>query len=306
MTHISTSALIMPYFVVEGNRKRIPIASMPGIYRLSIDKLVKDAQEAKNLGINKVLIFGVCPVNKKDNFGSYAYSVKNIVSEAVAALKKRIKGLSVITDVCLCAYTAHGHCGVLESQKKAVINNTRTLKLLSKIALSHARAGADWVAPSAMAGKQVLAIRQALDKGGFKRVKIMGYSAKFCSNFYGPFRDAAGSAPGFGDRSGYQLNFRDAKQALREISEDIKEGADAVMVKPALSYLDIIKTADEKFDLPLAAYNVSGEYALVKFGARRGLWDERRMVFEIITSLKRAGADFIITYHAKDIAKWLK
>jgi len=318
--HISAGEFIMPYFVIKGNRKREPIASMPGIARLTIDNLVKEVRQAKKLGINKVFIFGVCPASKKNNSGSYAYSAKNIVSEAVSALKEKIKGISIITDVCLCAYTTHGHCGILRPQghpsaslgtgkatrPQVNIDNKKTLSALAKIALLHAQAGADWVAPSAMAEKQVLAIRQTLDRNGFKGVKIMGYSAKFCSNFYGPFRDAANSAPGFGDRSSYQLDSGDTKQAIREIRYDIKEGADAVMVKPALSYLDIIKTADEKFKFPLAAYNVSGEYALVKFGARQGLWDEKRIVFEIITSIKRAGADFIITYHAKDIAKWIK
>ena len=296
----------MPYFIIEGRNKKEPVAHMPGIARLTMDNLLKDISEAKQLGISKVLLFGACPRQYKDNLASYAYAKNNIVSRAVAELKRKIKGVSIITDVCLCAYTAHGHCGILKTEDKVCIDNKETLKVLAKIALSHAQAGADWVAPSAMAKGQVSAIREALDKEGFKKTEILGYSAKFNSNFYGPFREAVDSAPKFGNRKAYQLDYHDAKKALREIDEDIREGAAMVMVKPALSYLDIIKEAKRKFNYPLAAYNVSGEYALVKMGASIGLWQEKEVALEIITSIKRAGADYIITYHAKDVAKWIK
>ncbi len=304
MPKISSKNLIMPYFVVEGNNKKEPVPNMPGVVRLSVDNLCEDAEEAKRLGINRVLLFGVCPRYSKDKFGSYAYAKNNIVSKAIAELKRKIKGVSIITDVCLCAYTSSGHCGILTKGNK--VDNKRTLDALSKIALAHASSGADWVAPSAMAKNEVFAIRKALDKNGFWDVKILGYSAKFFSNFYGPFRQAADSAPKFGDRRAYQLDNSDEKRALKEIDNDIKEGADMVMVKPALCYLDIIRAARMSFTQPLAAYNTSGEYAFVKMGANIGLWQEEKVVFEIITSIKRAGADFIITYHAKDIAKWLK
>ncbi|MDD5476841.1 MAG: porphobilinogen synthase [Candidatus Omnitrophica bacterium] len=304
MQNISAKDLIMPYFVIEGRNKKEPVANMPGIFRLTIDNLLEEISEAKRLGISRVLLFGACPRQYKNESASYAYAKNNIVPRAVAGLKRKIKGVSVITDVCLCAYTSHGHCGILNKKNK--IDNRKTLEALSKIAFVHADSGADWVAPSAMAKKQVSAIRSALDKNGFSKVKIMGYSAKFASNFYGPFRDAVDSAPKFGNRKAYQLDYTDAKKALREIRDDIREGADMVMVKPALSYLDIIKEAKQKFNYPLAVYNVSGEFALVKMGANIGLWQEKEVVFEIITSLKRAGADYIITYHAKDIAQWIK
>ena len=301
---IKKSDLIMPYFVIEGRRKIEPITSMPGIARLSIDNLLKDIGGLRKLGIKKVLLFGVCSPKYKDEKASYAYSLEGIVPQAVAAIKRELKDVTVITDVCLCAYTLHGHCGIVKSRVK--IDNKKTLKALSEIALRHAEAGADWVAPSAMAKKQVYTIRKSLDKNGFKKTKILGYSAKFASNFYGPFRDAADSAPKFGDRKAYQLDYSDLRQALSEIEDDIKEGADAVMVKPALSYLDIISRAKQKFNKPLVAYNVSGEYSFVKLGAKFGFWDERKMVNEIMASIKRAGADSIITYHAKDIAGWPK
>lgn len=305
MLKLFSKDLIMPYFVIEGRNKKEPVRNMPGIARLSIDNLCEDAQEAKGYGIDRVLLFGVCPRRYKNKFGSYAYTQNSIISRAVAELKRKIKGLSVITDVCLCAYTSSGHCGILNRKNK--IDNRRTLEALSKIALAHAAGGVDWVAPSAMAKKQVCAIRKTLDKNGFSKVKILGYSAKFASNFYGPFRKAADSAPKFGDRKAYQLDYSDGKKALREIDDDIKEGADMVMLKPALSYLDIIKEARQKFSQsPLAVFNTSGEYAFVKMGTEKGLWQEKEVVLEIITSIKRAGADVIITYHAKDIAKWLK
>ncbi|MFA5146825.1 MAG: porphobilinogen synthase [Candidatus Omnitrophota bacterium] len=300
---IKTDDLICPYFVTGGKGIEERIRSFPGQFRFSIDRLAKDMDGLAGSGINKVLIFGV-PAGK-DGQGSFAYLKNNIVSSAVREIKKRFPRLKVMTDVCLCAYTNHGHCGILKGRDKQ-IDNKATLETLSRIAVAHAEAGADYVAPSAMAKGQVKAIRKALDGNGHRKTKIMGYSAKFASNFYGPFRNAAKSAPAFGDRRAYQLNYRDRKNALREIGDDIGEGADIVMVKPALSYLDIIRETRSEYSIPLAAYNVSGEYAFVKHGVRQGLWREKEIVFEIVSSIKRAGADLIITYHARDIARWLK
>jgi len=281
---------------------------MPGVYRFSIDTLVKEAGKAWESGITRVLLFGLA--EEKDEYGSAAYKNGNIVNRAVSVLKKNFPTLIVMTDVCLCAYTSHGHCGMLkDSYSDAVsvrINKEATLLKLATMALSHAAAGADYVAPSAMVDEQVKAIRYALDKNGYQNTKIMGYSTKFASQFYGPFRDAANSAPEFGDRRAYQVDYADRERALTEVGNDINEGADIVMIKPALCYLDIIREAKAEFDYPLAAYNVSGEYAMVKMGARLGLWDERKMVSEIMTAIKRAGADIIITYHALDIAQWLR
>ena len=312
---LSTKDLILPYFVEEGKNKKEAIKNFPGVFRFSVDRLIRDVEAACRLGMGKIFFFGIS--GKKDEKGSAAYEENSIVAQAVKEVKKEFPGMVVMTDVCLCAYTTHGHCGVLNSEVRprrsgprsdldCRIDNGRTLDALAKMALRHAEAGTDWVAPSAMAKKQVAAIRAALDKNGFKKTKILGFSAKFASNFYGPFRQAADSAPAFGDRSSYQLDYRDAGFALREIEADIKEGADMAMVKPALSYLDIVRLARQKFGFPLAVYNVSGEYAFVKYGAKTGLWDEKKMVFEVLTSIKRAGADWIITYHAKDIARWLK
>ncbi len=301
--NFALNSFIFPYFVTEGRNKKEEIKSFPGIYRFSLDRLIQDVKETRRLGLNKILLFGI--PDSKDQLGKTAYNKDNIVSAAVKELKAEFLDLVVMTDVCLCAYTNHGHCAILRSSARQIDRNA-TLDTLTKIAIAHAEAGADWVAPSAMAKGQVFAIRRALDKNGYKRTKIMGYSAKFCSNFYGPFRNAAASAAKFGDRSGYQLDFKDARNAMKEIKDDIREGADMVMVKPSLSYLDIIKEVSLKFAHPLAAYNVSGEYAFVKYGVKAGLWDEKKIVTEIISSIKRAGADFIITYHAKDIAKWQK
>ena len=300
---IDVKDLIYPLFIKDGKGTREEIVSMPGIYRFSPDAVVREAREATRQGIRAVILFGV--PDKKDRDGTDAYKKDGAVASAVRNLKRDVPGLIIMTDVCLCAYTSHGHCGIVKPGQKSIAHKA-TLKALSRMALSHAQAGADYVAPSAMAKAQVSAIRKALDAYGFKNTKIMGYSAKFASSFYGPFRDAAGSSPKFGDRSGYQLDYKDTEKALSEIADDIKEGADIVMVKPALAYLDIIYRARERFKTKLAAYNVSGEYAFVKHGAKLGYWDERKMVFEIIASIKRAGADLIITYHAKDIAKWLK
>lgn len=300
---ISTKDLVLPFFLNAGENNKEPIKSLPGINRLSVDNLIEDIKEVRNLGINKVLLFGMG--KNKDLSGSDAFNENGLVQQAVKAIKVQYKDIIVITDVCLCAYTSHGHCGILKSSNEVIIDNFNTIKTLAKIALSHARAGADWVAPSAMAKKQVLEIRKTLDKNGYTSTKILGYSAKFCSNFYGPFREAVNSSPKFGDRSGYQLNFSDAKKAIKEIQDDAKEGADAVMIKPALCYLDIIKEASSKVNLPLAAYNVSAEYAMVKAYCHSPDL-EKKLVLEILTSIKRAGADLIITYHAKEVAKWLR
>jgi len=304
---INLDNLIYPYFVISGKGRKQVIKSFPGVYRFSIDRILGDIYETSKLGINKMLLFGI--PDRKDVSALEAFKDDNIVSLAVKAIKNEFPGLSIFTDVCLCAYTSHGHCGIIKSQVRSqksqvLFDYKKTLEVLAKIALSHAKAGADWVAPSAMAKNQVHVIRSTLDKHGFTKTKILGYSAKFASNFYGPFRNAADSSPRFGDRNGYQLAYTDADAALRELRDDIKEGADMVMVKPALSYLDVIRQAHDKFRHPLAAYNVSAEYAFVKYGGRHGLWDEKKMVLEIVSSIKRAGADLVISYHAKDIAKW--
>ncbi len=299
-------SLIMPYFVVSGKKIRRPVPSMPGVCQLSIDQLIKDIQSARDLGIRGVILFGIPP--EKDLLGSGAYADDGIVQEAVKAVKAKIKDMLVVTDVCLCEYTSHGHCCVLKEKRSSddFIDLPRTLKCLAATALSHARAGADMVAPSAMMKGQVAAIRTALDEGGFLSTPIMGYSAKYASAFYGPFRDAAGSAPQFGDRRSYQLDPCDAKRALREVADDLQEGADIVMVKPALAYLDIIRQVKDRFHAPLAAYNVSAEYAMVKAAAKLGWVDEKRIVLEILTGIKRAGAEIIISYHACDVARWMK
>jgi len=301
------TSLIYPLFVKDGKGIKEEIPSMPSVYRFSIDTLTEEAGKAWESGISTVLLFGLA--EKKDEYGSEAYRDGNIVSKAVSVLKKNFPTLIIITDVCLCAYTSSGHCGILKdsySDTTSVhIDEEATLLKLATMALSHAAAGADYVAPSAMVDEQVKTIRHVLDKSGYQNTKIMGYSTKFASQFYGPFRDAANSAPEFGDRKTYQVNYADRKRALTEVGNDINEGADIVMIKPALCYLDVIREAKTEFNYPLAAYNVSGEYAMVKMGARLGFWDERKMVSEIITSIKRAGADIIITYHALDIAQWL-
>jgi len=296
---ININSLIYPLFIIKGEKKKEPINSMPGIFRMSSDILLKEIEELKALGIDKVLLFGI--PDKKDDDATEAYKDNNIISEAVKLIKSNFPNMNVMTDVCLCAYTSHGHCGIVDNQN---IDNQKTLLTLSKIALSHACAGADYVAPSAMADNQVAAIRRELNNNGYQDTKIMGYSAKFASSFYGPFRDVADSAPKFGDRRAYQLDYRDKESALKKVQDDINEGADIVMVKPALSYLDIIKEVKDKFNYPLAAYNVSGEYSMVKLGVQQGFFNERKIVTEIMTGIKRAGADMIITYHAKDLADW--
>lgn len=314
--NIKLDDLIYPYFVVDGSGIKEEIESFPGQFRFSIDRLIEDIGESVKLGIGRILLFGI--PDRKDVLGAEAYKNGNLIAETVRKIKNRFPDLVVITDVCLCSYTTHGHCGIISDHRLKTIDHRpnidtkKTVEVLAKIALTHAAAGADWVAPSAMAKGQVLAIRKALDACGYKDMKIMGYSAKFASNFYGPFRNAAASAPKFGDRRAYQLDCSNGKAALKEIADDIKEGADVVMVKPALSYLDVIKEARLRFSHPLAAYNVSGEYAMLKayiktIDHRPETRDrEKNLVFEILTSIKRAGADTIITYHAKDVAGWLK
>lgn len=295
---------ILPYFIVEGEGVKEPIRSMPGVCRFSVDRLVEDVAEAWGLGVRSVLLFGI--PGAKDGSASAAWRQDGVVQEAVGALKEEFADLTVITDVCLCAYTSHGHCGIVENRDSEVrIDTKATLPILAKIAVSHGRAGADLVAPSAMTDGQVGAIREALDREGLEEVGVLAYSAKYASNFYGPFRDALDSAPRFGDRRSYQLDFKDPDEAIEEIERDVDEGAEIVMVKPALAYLDIIYRAREKFDLPVAAYNVSGEYSLVKklSGAKEAR--EEDLVREVLTAIKRAGADLIITYHAKEASRWL-
>ena len=300
-TALSPQDFVYPLFVVRGQDVREEIPSMPGQYHLSLDRLAAEAQELRSLGVPAVLLFGL-PVAKDDD-ASEAYADDGIVQAAVRVLKSADPELVVITDVCLCEYTSHGHCGVIVDGE---VDNDRSLELLARTALSHARAGADLVAPSDMMDGRVAAIRAALDDDGFGQTPIMAYSAKYASAFYGPFREAADSTPQFGDRRGYQMDPPNAREALREIEADIAEGADIVMVKPALAYLDVLAQARRRFDLPLAAYNVSGEYAMVQAAAQNGWIDGRRVALEILTSIKRAGADIIISYHAKEAARWLQ
>jgi porphobilinogen synthase len=308
---LSARTLIMPFFVVEGKDVRQSVPSMPGVARLSVDRLVREVGKAGALGLGGVILFGV--PSRKDPAASGAYAPDGIVQKAVRALKKKVKDIPVITDVCLCAYTSHGHCGVLRSPPgrpkascRGFIDLPRTLELLSLTALSHAEAGADMVAPSAMMDRQVKMIRGSLDRKGFQKTAVMAYSAKFASAFYGPFRDAADSAPQFGDRRSYQVGPADTVRALAEAATDVKEGADIVMVKPALPYLDIVRRVRETVSLPVAAYNVSGEYAMVKAAAGKGWIDEKKVVLELLAGIRRAGAGVTLTYHACDAARWLK
>lgn len=300
---INVNELIYPLFVKKGKRTKEEIPQMEGVFRVSPDVLLDEVRELGELGISKILLFGV--PEEKDLEASEAYSDDNAVNEAIRFIRDKKIDVTIFTDVCLCAYTPHGHCGIIDDGTED-IDNKATLNRLSLSALSHARAGADYVAPSAMADGQVQVIRKTLDENGFKGVKIMGYSAKFASSAYGPFRNIADSAPRFGDRTGYQLDYKNKDEAFRRLSEDSDQGADIVMIKPALWYLDVISEANTQTKVPLAVYNVSGEYSIVKEGARKGMWDEKNIVEEIICSFKRAGADLIITYHAKDIARWIK
>jgi porphobilinogen synthase len=300
-TTLSVDDFVYPLFVVHGRGVREPIGPMPGQFRVSIDELLKEAKDAAGMGIPAILLFGV-PA-EKDVRASEAYAEDGIVQQAVRAVKDRVPDLLVITDVCLCEYTSHGHCGVIED---GTVRNDPTLELLARVAVSHAEAGADVVAPSDMMDGRVGAIREALDEAGCLETPIMAYSAKYASAFYEPFREAADSAPQFGDRRGYQMDPANGVEAMREIALDIDEGADIVMVKPALPYLDIIARAKSDFGVPLAAYSVSGEYAMIKAAAQLGWLDEKRAMMEALTSIRRAGADIIITYFAKDAARLLE
>lgn len=300
-TDLTARHFIYPLFVTHGAKVRTPIPSMPGVFQLSVDEVVREGGECLELGIPAVILFGL-PAYKDDK-GSAAYDPGEVVQRAIAALKKAYPELLVITDVCLCEYTSHGHCGIVAGGD---VQNDPTLDLLARAALSHARAGADMVAPSDMMDGRVQAIRSALDGHGFSHLPILSYAVKYASAFYGPFRDAAGSAPAFGDRRSYQMDPANVREALKEIGQDLAEGADMVMVKPALAYLDVIRAVKEHTTVPVAAYNVSGEYALVKAAAEKGWVDERKVALEMLTGMKRAGADMILTYFAKDAARWLK
>lgn len=300
-THLRLEDLIQPLFVVHGHGVRQEISSMPGCFHLSVDELAKEAKEVAAMGIPGILLFGLPAA--KDAVGSEAYSDDGIIQQAVRAVKDTVSDLLVMTDVCLCEYTSHGHCGVVE---RGQVKNDPTLELLAKTALSHARAGADLVAPSDMMDGRVAAIREALDEEGLEEIPIMAYSAKYASAFYGPFREAAGSAPQFGDRRTYQMDPANGDEALREVGLDLEEGADIVMVKPALAYLDILWRVKQEFGGPVAAYSVSGEYAMQKAAGRLGWIDEERVLMETLTSIKRAGADLILTYSAKEAARLLE
>jgi porphobilinogen synthase len=299
-TRISISDFIYPIFVTHGRGVRNPIDPMPGMYQLSLDNLIPEIDEVVSLGIGAVLLFGL-PASK-DAEGTEAYEPSGIIQEAIRVIKQTAPDVLVITDVCLDEFTDHGHCGVIRNGR---VDNDATLELLSRMAVCQAEAGADVVAPSAMMDGQVASIRTGLDSTGFEHLPIMAYSAKYASSFYGPFRVAADSAPQFGDRRGYQMDIANSREAMREIQMDIDEGADIIMVKPALSYLDVISRAREAFGYPMAAYNVSGEYAMVKAATENEWIDGQRITLEILTSIKRAGADMIISYHAKEAARWL-
>ncbi len=299
-TELSKNDLIYPMFVVPGTKVNNPIKSMPGIFQLSVEELVKECKEVTSLGIPAVILFGI--PEHKDEQGSEAYDPNGIVQKAIRAIKAEVKDLLVITDVCMCEYTSHGHCGVLQGEE---ILNDETVSLLAKEALSHVEAGADMVAPSDMMDGRVLAIRKALDYKGFTKIPIMSYSAKYSSGYYGPFRDAADSAPAFGDRRSHQMDIANGDEAIREVESDIEEGADIVMVKPAGPYLDIIRRVKDKFGMPTAAYQVSGEFSMIKAAGQNDWIDEERVMIESLVAIKRAGADMILTYFAKDVAKYL-
>ena len=300
-THLSAHDLIYPLFVGHGQNVQIPIGAMPGVCQFSPDTLLKECEAAHNDGIPAVLLFGL--PQSKNAEGSEAYADDGIVQNAVRLLKRELPDLLVVTDVCLCEYTDHGHCGIIKSGD---VQNDATLPLLARTSVSHARAGADIIAPSDMMDGRVGVIRAALDDNGFENTPIMSYAAKYASAFYGPFREAAQSTPQFGDRRSYQMDGGNRREALREVRLDLDEGADIIMVKPALPYLDIVRDVREAVDVPVAAYNVSGEYAMVKAAAQNGWIDEKRVVLELLTGIKRAGADLILTYHARDAARWLR
>ena len=304
-TTLSASQLILPFFVREGKGERRPIGSMPGVSQLSLDELLKDVKAAYAAGVPAVLLFGI--PDRKDEKASGAYAEKGIVQRATRLLKKELPDLLVVTDVCLCEYMSHGHCGIVkQSPSGATILNDKSLELLARTAASHAAAGADIIAPSDMMDGRVRAIRSALDAGGFDQIPIMSYAAKFASAYYGPFRDAAESAPKFGDRRSYQMDAANGDEAVREVALDIQEGADIVMVKPALAYLDIIHRVKTEFGYPTAAYSVSAEYSMIKAAAANGWIDERAVTIESLLAMRRAGADILITYSAREVADWLK
>ena len=299
--HVRVDELIYPLFVMEGENLAEPVESMPGICQYSLDRMNEELDRVKEAGIPAILIFGI-PAHK-DEVGSGAYDEHGIVQEAIRRIKKDYSDLIVIADVCLCEYTSHGHCGLI---RDGIILNDETLPLLAKSAVSYAEAGADIVAPSDMMDKRVSVIRKALDEAGFTYTPIMAYSAKFASGYYGPFRDAAHSAPGFGDRKTYQMDPANGQEALREVEEDLAEGADLIIAKPAMAYMDIIRAIHENYNVPIVAYNVSGEYAMVKAAAANGWIDEKKIVMENMIGMKRAGAKMIITYHALDVARWIR
>ncbi len=303
-THLSVDDLIVPLFIVPGQGVRNPVASMPGVSQMSVDEIVKEAEEIHGLGIPAVILFGVPDEEEKDPEGTEAYNPDGLVPVAIRAIKKAVPELLVWADVCMCEYTSHGHCGLLAEDGE--VQNDPTLDLLAEAALVYTRAGADAVAPSDMMDGRVWAIRETLDEAGFVHTPIVSYAAKYASAYYGPFRDAANSAPAFGDRKAYQMDPANGAEALREVELDIDEGADVVMVKPAGAYLDIIRRVKDTFALPTAAYQVSGEYALIKAAAERGWVDEKRVAMESLLSIKRAGADMILTYFGKDVARWLQ
>jgi porphobilinogen synthase len=300
-TRLSASGLVYPMFVCPGTKVKKAISSMPGVYQQSVDQVLEEAKEVEALGLPAVILFGL--PESKDARGTISTSTEGVVQRAIEGIRSSNLKILVITDICLCEYTDHGHCGVIEHGEVA---NDATLPILAAQALSHARAGADIVAPSDMMDGRVAAIRETLDQHKFHDIAILAYAAKYCSGFYGPFREAADSAPQFGDRRGYQMDPANAREALKEVALDLEEGADMVMVKPALPYLDVIRRVRDAFDVPVGAYNVSGEYAMVKAAAEKGWVDEKRVVLEILTGIERAGADIILTYHAKDAARWLK
>lgn len=299
-THLHKTDLVYPMFIVEGEKVRKQVPSMPGVYQLSLDLLTEEIDELEELGIQAVILFGV--PNEKDEQGTGAFIDEGIVQQATRKIKIKVPSMLVIADTCLCEYTSHGHCGVIHDHD---VDNDASLELLAKTAVSQAKAGADIIAPSNMMDGFVAVIRQALDQAGFTQIPIMSYAVKYASSFYGPFRDAADSTPQFGDRKTYQMDPANRLEALREAKSDVHEGADFLIVKPALSYLDIVREMKNNFDLPIVAYNVSGEYAMVKAAAQNGWIDEQALVMEKLLSMKRAGADLIITYFAKDVAKWL-
>lgn len=299
-TTLSPKDFIYPLFAVPGKKIRKEVSSMPGVFQQSVDELVKDCMETYSLGIPAVILFGI--PEQKDEVGSGAYDENGIIQQTVRALKKEVPGLMVITDVCLCEYTSHGHCGIVRGEE---IVNDESVELLTREALTHAQAGADMIAPSDMFDGRIGAIRKALDDNAFTTVPIMSYAAKYASGFYGPFRDAAESTPKFGDRRSHQMDPANSDEALREVEQDLIEGADIVMIKPALPYLDIIRRVKDTFNIPIAAYNVSGEYAMIKAAGRNGWIDEERVMMETLTGIKRAGADLILTYFAKDAARVL-